>query len=232
MTAPTPLHAVVTGGTGFLGTAVVAALRAHGMTCHVPVFTAAELERFPHRDDPGVLTTTGVDLSDPSQVEAFYDAVPPLWASVHLAGGFFAAPITDTEPEDLDRMWQRNVRTAYLCCRAAVARIRAAGRGGRIVQVAARPALVPTGGMTAYALSKAAVANLTVSLAEELAGEAIFVNAVAPSMMDTPANRAAMPDADFTHVPKVEEVAATVAFLASPDNRVTRGAVVPVYGRS
>ena len=232
MNEPAPLHAVVTGGAGFLGTAVVAALRARGMTCHVPVFRAAELERFPHRDDPGVLTTTGVDLSDPSQVKAFYAAVPPLWASVHLAGGFFAAPIADTEPEDLDRMWQRNVRTAYLCCRAAVARIRAASRGGRIVQVAARPALVPTGGMTAYALSKAAVANLTVSLAEELADEAIFVNAVAPSMMDTPANRAAMPDADFTHVPKVEEVAAAVVFLASPDNRVTRGAVVPVYGRT
>ncbi|RMH00018.1 MAG: SDR family oxidoreductase [Deltaproteobacteria bacterium] len=228
----TNLHAVVTGGTGFLGSAVVSALRARGTVCHVPVFAAAELERFPHRDDPDVRTVVGVDLSDPEQVDRFYADVPPLWASIHLAGGFFAAPIADTAPADLDRMWRMNALTAYLCCRAAVARIRAAGNGGRIVNVAARPALVPTGGMTAYAMTKAAVANLTVSLAEEVAGEGILVNAVAPSMMDTPANRKAMPDHDFTHVPKVDEVAATVAFLASPENRVVRGAVVPVYGRT
>jgi NAD(P)-dependent dehydrogenase (short-subunit alcohol dehydrogenase family) len=86
--------------------------------------------------------------------------------------------------------------------------------------------------MAAYTASKAAVAALTAALAEEVAKSGILVNAVAPSIMDTPANRQAMPKADFSLWPKVEEVAATILFLASPENRVTRGAVVPVYGRS
>jgi NAD(P)-dependent dehydrogenase (short-subunit alcohol dehydrogenase family) len=86
--------------------------------------------------------------------------------------------------------------------------------------------------MIAYTVAKAGVAALTVALAEEVAKDNILVNAVAPSIMDTPANRGAMPKADHDAWPKVEEVAATISFLASPDNRVTRGAVVPVYGKS
>jgi NAD(P)-dependent dehydrogenase (short-subunit alcohol dehydrogenase family) len=82
------------------------------------------------------------------------------------------------------------------------------------------------------AASKAAVAALTVALAEEVAKEGVLVNAVAPSVMDTPANRMDMPKADFTAWPKVEEVARTILFLASPANKVTRGAVVPVYGKA
>jgi NAD(P)-dependent dehydrogenase (short-subunit alcohol dehydrogenase family) len=86
--------------------------------------------------------------------------------------------------------------------------------------------------MTAYAASKAAVAALTLALAEEVAAEGIWVNAVVPSIMDTKANRNAMPNADFAKWPKLDEVAATIAFLASPQNAVTRAALVPVYGRS
>ena len=86
--------------------------------------------------------------------------------------------------------------------------------------------------MTAYAAAKAAVAALTVALAEEVAHDGILVNAVAPSIMDTPGNRSAMPQADHDAWPKVDEVAATILFLASPDNRVSRGAVVPVYGKA
>jgi NAD(P)-dependent dehydrogenase (short-subunit alcohol dehydrogenase family) len=108
------------------------------------------------------------------------------------------------------------------------------GRGGRIVNVASRPALEWRlgSGMAAYAASKAAVAALTTALAEEVASREILVNAVAPSTMDTEANRKTMPKADHAAWPKVEEVAATIMFLASPENRVTRGAVVPVYGRA
>ncbi|MCZ7681918.1 MAG: SDR family oxidoreductase [Sandaracinaceae bacterium] len=91
---------------------------------------------------------------------------------------------------------------------------------------------MPTGGMAAYAASKAVVASLTQSLAEELAPEGIWVNAIAPSIMDTPKNRADMPGADHSRWPKVEEVAAVVAQLASPGNTVARGAIVPVFGRS
>jgi NAD(P)-dependent dehydrogenase (short-subunit alcohol dehydrogenase family) len=106
--------------------------------------------------------------------------------------------------------------------------------GGRIVNVAARPALEwrSGSGMVAYAASKAAVAAMTVALAEEVVKDGILVNAVAPSILDTPANRKSIPNADFSAWPKVEEVAATIAFLASPDNAVTRGGVVPVYGKS
>jgi NAD(P)-dependent dehydrogenase (short-subunit alcohol dehydrogenase family) len=106
--------------------------------------------------------------------------------------------------------------------------------GGRIVNVAARLALEwrHGAGMTAYAASKSAVASLTVALAEEVVKDGILVNAVVPSTMDTPANRAAMPKANIDKWPKDEEVAETILFLASPGNQSTRGGLVPVYGRS
>jgi NAD(P)-dependent dehydrogenase (short-subunit alcohol dehydrogenase family) len=126
---------------------------------------------------------------------------------------------------------ESNLVSAFLCCRAAVNTMT---KGGRIVNVAARPALEwrAGAGMAAYAASKAALAAMTVALSEEVAHDGILVNAVAPSIMDTPANRKAMPKADFDAWPKVDEVAATIAFLASPENAVTRGAVVPVYGKA
>jgi NAD(P)-dependent dehydrogenase (short-subunit alcohol dehydrogenase family) len=131
-------------------------------------------------------------------------------------------------------MIDTNATTCFLCSREAVKRIRASRNpaGGRLVNVAARPALVPTPGLAAYAASKSAVVALTQSLSEELAPERIWVNAVAPSIMDTPANRKAMPKADHSTWPSVADVAATIAFLASPQNAVTRGAVAPVYGRA
>ncbi len=127
-----------------------------------------------------------------------------------------------------------NFVACFLCCREAVKALGRTGRGGRIVNVAARPGLEwrSGAGMVAYAASKAAVAAMTVALAEEVAARGILVNAVAPSILDTPANRAAMPKAEHSRWPKVEEVAATILFLASPRNAVTRGAVVPVYGKS
>jgi NAD(P)-dependent dehydrogenase (short-subunit alcohol dehydrogenase family) len=129
---------------------------------------------------------------------------------------------------------ETNLVSAYLCCRAAVAAFRRAGGGGRIVNITARPALEPRQGasMTAYTAAKAGVAALTAALGEEVVKDGILVNAVAPSIMDTPANRKSMPKADYATWPKVEEVAATILFLASPENTVTRSAVVPVYGRS
>jgi NAD(P)-dependent dehydrogenase (short-subunit alcohol dehydrogenase family) len=143
------------------------------------------------------------------------------------------SPAAQTSLAEFRQMIDTNAVTCFLCCREAIRRIRGTGKdGGRIVNVAARPALVPTGGLGAYAASKAAVAGLTLSLSEELAAERIWVNAVVPSTMDTPANRRGMPKADFDRWPKVAEVAATIAFLASPQNAVTRGALVPVYGRS
>jgi NAD(P)-dependent dehydrogenase (short-subunit alcohol dehydrogenase family) len=227
-------HVVVTGGTGALGTAVVGALVQAGAVCHVPFVIAAEAERFALRSDPQVKLIETTNLADEAAVAKLYDGVPQLWASIHLAGGFAMADVVATTKSDLMTQVEMNFVTAFLCCRAAVAAMTRTGAGGRIVNVAARAALEwrAGAGTVAYAASKAAVAAATVALAQEVANAGILVNAVAPSILDTPTNRAAMPTADHAAWPKVAEVAATILFLASPDNKVTRGAVVPVYGRT
>ena len=225
---------VVTGGTGALGTAVVGALIKAGATCHVPYLIDQEAARFPFRDHAQVKLVTDMDLAEESAVARLFEGVPALWASIHLVGGFAMAPVGKTSKADLMKQVDMNFVTAFLCCRAAVNAMTRTGAGGRIVNVATRPALEwrAGAGMVAYVASKAAVAALTVALAEEVVQADILVNAVAPSTMDTPANRAAMPKADFNAWTKVEDVAATILFLASPENRVTRGGVVPVYGKS
>lgn len=227
---------VVTGGTGALGCAVVATLVDAGAHCYIPNMDPSELERFPLVGHPQVSVTVGIDLAHEPNVREFYAGLPELFGSIHLAGGFAMSRIDETSGEDLMRMLRMNLLTCFLCSREAVRRIRATqdGRGGRIVNVAARPALEPRlgPGMTAYTAAKAGVAALTASLAAEVVGDGILVNAVAPSALDTPANRQSMPKADFSRWPTCEEVAQTIAFLASPDNKVTRGSVVQVYGRA
>jgi NAD(P)-dependent dehydrogenase (short-subunit alcohol dehydrogenase family) len=225
---------VVTGGTGALGTAVVAALIEAGAICHVPWLHEAEAERFGYREHQQVKLTGPIELTDEAAVAKLFAGVPALWASIHIAGGFAMGPVAKAHKADLMQLLDTNLVSCFLCCAAAVNAIIRSGQGGRIVNVAARHALEWRGGagLVAYTASKAAVAALTVALAEEVAKDGILVNAVAPSIMDTPANRAGMPKADHQAWPKVDEVAATIAFLASPENKVTRGAIVPVYGRS
>jgi NAD(P)-dependent dehydrogenase (short-subunit alcohol dehydrogenase family) len=223
-------EAVVTGGTGALGRAVVGRLVAVGAKVHVPVYVAEELEGFPYRDHGAVKLHEGLDLSVEADVARLFAATTSLYASIHIAGGFAMGPIASTGLDVWDQLMRMNATTCFLSCREAVKAME--GREGRIVNVAARPVLVPTGHMTAYAASKAAVAALTLSLAEELSGASIWVNAIVPSIIDTDANRAAMPDADHSAWPKPEEIAESIAFLASPQNVVTRGALVPVYGKS
>ena len=225
-------HVVVTGGTGALGTAVVSALLEAGASCHVPYVAEAEAQRFPHRQHPNVKLYANSDLTDEAAVTRLFGGAPGLWASIHLAGGFAMAPVSKTGKADLVEQLDMNLVSCFLCCRAAINVM--AGKEGRIVNVAARPALEwrSGAGMAAYTASKAGVAALTVAFAEEVAKQGVLVNAVAPSIMDTPANRQAMPKADFSAWPKVEEVARTILFLASSDNKVTRGAIVTVYGKS
>jgi len=225
-------HVIITGGTGALGAAVVGTLVEAGAVCHVPYVVAAEAERFALRQHERVKLVTMSDLADEADVGRLFGGVNQLWASIHLVGGFAMADVAKTTKADLMKQLEMNLVTAFLCSRGAVNAM--TGRGGRIVNVAARPALEPRSGagMAAYTASKAAVAAFTTALAEEVAKLGILVNAVAPSIMDTPANRAAMPKADHAAWPKVEEVAATILFLASPKNAVTRGGIVPVYGRS
>jgi NAD(P)-dependent dehydrogenase (short-subunit alcohol dehydrogenase family) len=124
--------------------------------------------------------------------------------------------------------------TAFLCCREAARNIRDRGgaMGGRLVNVSSRAAALPAGGTVAYTVSKSAVSALTQALAVELGPDAILVNAVLPSTIDTPANRAAMPTAEHDRWPKPEEIARTIAWLISPGQTVTSGALIPVYGRA
>ncbi len=227
-------HIVVTGGTGALGIAVTGALLDAGAICHVPYRSEDEAQRFPHRGHKNMSLSALGDLADEAAVNAYYTGIAKLWASIHIAGGFAFAPIGESDKTLLMGQIESNLVSAYLCCRAAVSAFRRSGGGGRIVNVAARPALEPRQGdsMTAYTAAKAGVAALTAALGEEVARDGILMNAVAPSIMDTAANRKSMPKADYAAWPKVEEVAATILFLASPQNAVTRGAIVPVYGKS
>jgi NAD(P)-dependent dehydrogenase (short-subunit alcohol dehydrogenase family) len=227
-------HVVITGGTGALGIAIVGALLAAGAVCHVPYMDERKAQRFPHRGNERVKLIGGCNLVDEAGVARAFDGVDDLWAAIHIAGGFAMSPLAETDKAGLMAMIDANLVSCYLSCRAAVRAMTRHGAGGRIVNVAARQALEPrTGaGMTAYTVSKAGVAALTEALAQEVVGEGILVNAVVPSIMDTPANREAMPKAGHDAWPKVEDVAATILFLASPENRVTRGAVVSAYGLS
>ena len=228
------LHVVVTGGTGTLGQAVVAALIGAGATCHIPYRSESEAERFPLRDHAQAKLYPNCELGDESSVDRLFERVPALWASIHLAGGFAFGPLREMTEATLRRQIETNLVTCALCCRGALRAIARTGKGGRIVNVAARAAIEWRTGanMATYAASKAAVAALTVALAEEAVKEDVLVNAVAPSIMDTPVNRRDMPKADFSAWPKVEEVASTILFLASPANTITRGAIVPVYGKT
>ena len=224
-------HVVVTGGAGALGNAVVAAFVDAGAVVHVPVRGAT----VPKAAHAGIRYVPGVELTDETAVVAFYAGLPnDLWASVHVAGGFAMGGITETLLDDLRSQIDVNLVTTFLCCREAVRRFRLhrGGNGGRIVNVASRTALQPDGGKLAYMVAKAAVVSLTAGLADELKSEGIWVNAVAPGTIDTPANRAAMPHADASKFVDPAAIADVILWLASPDNRVASGSVVPVYGQS
>ena len=226
------MNIVVTGGTGALGAGVVELVLSRGATVHLPMMEAALPAHLPWREHERVKATPGVSLDDEAQVTAFYNALPSLWASIHLVGGFAMAKVADTSLADFEKQWRMNTVTCFLTCREAIKAIRRTGGGGRIVNVAARPAIAPAPGMISYVTSKAGVAALTQSLAPEVLAEGILINAVLPSTIDTPANRKSMPSADHASWPKPAEIAETNAFLASKENSLTTGTLIPVFGRA
>ncbi len=232
-------HVVVTGGAGALGSAVVNLLLEAGARCSVPCFNQKELDSFKLKEEPGAFTRTPVDLSNEEECQSFFeeavDEHGDLWASIHIAGGFGMGNIEDTPLADFNKQWQMNTVTCYNSCRAAVRWMRdSTHNGGRIVNIASRPAKEPRqgNGMTAYTVAKAGVAALTESLAAEVIEDNILVNAIAPSIIDTETNRSATPNADYNQWPKPKQLARQVAFLVSLENEVTRGGVIPVYGKS
>ena len=204
---------VVTGAAGGLGPAVVAALKARGATCLTP-------------------SRQQLDLTDEAAVAGYYGGLSGLWASIHVAGGFAMAPLADTSLQAFEGQWRLNAVTAFLAGREAarcIARTGQAGRvGGRIVNVGSRVVLEPPAQKLAYAAAKAAVAAMTRSMAAELRSAGILVNAVLPDTIDTPANRAAMPNADHSRWTPPEAIAETIAWLVSPANTTVTGALIPV----
>jgi NAD(P)-dependent dehydrogenase (short-subunit alcohol dehydrogenase family) len=226
-------HVAVTGAGGVLGSAIARRLVRAGATCHLPVRgeRAVALLEGGDLDPARARVTPGVDLADEQATRDYYASVPPLWGSIHAAGGFAMAGVVDTTLEQFEAMFRINATTCFLCCREAIRSMRGAG-GGRIVNVAARPAIAPAGGLVAYTTSKAAVASMTQCLADEVQADGILVNAVAPSVIDSAANRAGMPDAAHDRWPTPAQIAEAVAFLVSPKNELTWGALVPVYGRA
>jgi NAD(P)-dependent dehydrogenase (short-subunit alcohol dehydrogenase family) len=226
------MNIVVTGATGALGAGLVEVLLERGADLYLPMVEAELPKHLAWRDNPRVHPAPKVSLDDEAQVAAFYASVPSVWASIHLVGGFAMAKVADTSLADFEKQWRLNTVTCFLACREAVKAIRKTGKGGRIVNVAARPVLAPVPGMIAYVASKAGVASITQALAAELLAENILVNAVLPSVIDTPANRAAMPTADHTKWPKPAQIAQTIAFLSSSENALTTGTLVPVYGHA
>ena len=225
---------VVTGGTGALGSAVLARLLDAGAVCHVPTSHASAPKDFAFAGHERVTLVPCVDLGNAASVDGFFASVPDLWASIHAAGAFAMSPIGEADAKVFGDMMDANATTAFLCCRATARAMLASGTAGRIVNVTARAGLDPRKGaaMSAYTASKAAVAAITVALAEELKGNGILVNAVAPSTLDTPANRKAMPKADFSRWVSLDAAAEAIVHLASPENMTISGALVPIYGRA
>jgi NAD(P)-dependent dehydrogenase (short-subunit alcohol dehydrogenase family) len=219
---------LVAGGTGFLGTAVVRELVASGYDVTSTWVVEAERERL--ASEPVELVEC--DLFDPASADAAVAAVEDLEAVVNLVGGFSDGPLVhETDPSDFDRLMRLNVTPAFLLARAAMPRLIERG-GGAFVGVSARTALRPYKGAAAYSTSKAALLALIKALDVEYRGERIRCNAILPSVIDTPANREAQPDADHSKWVQPEEIARVVRFLVSPDSAPTSGAAVPVYGRA
>ena len=221
---------VVTGGTGGLGSAVTRAFLDDGWRVVVPWIAERELERVQEHER---LTLVRADLFDAGDVAGVFEtAGPSLRALVNLVGGFaMHERIHETPIETFEEQLRLNLRSTYLCTAAAVPAMLEAG-GGAIVCVSSRAALQPFPGAAGYVVSKAAVLALVDALDAEYRKDGIRVNAVLPSVIDTPVNRASMPDADFDTWVRPDEIARVIAFLCSDAASVTSGAHVPVYGQA
>jgi NAD(P)-dependent dehydrogenase (short-subunit alcohol dehydrogenase family) len=221
---------LVTGGTGGLGAAVTRAFLDDGWRVVVPWIAERELERVQAHDR---LELVQADLFDPDAVaNAVQVAGPSLRAAVNLVGGFAIHDrVHETPIETFEEQLRLNLRPTYLVCAAVLPLLLAAG-GGAIVCVSSRAARQPFSGAAGYVVSKAAVLALVDALDAEYRKDRVRVNAVLPSVIDTPFNRQSMPDADFDTWVAPEELARVIRFLCSDESSVTSGAHLPVYGQA
>jgi NAD(P)-dependent dehydrogenase (short-subunit alcohol dehydrogenase family) len=220
----------ITGAFGALGSAVARAAAAQG----------SQLALIDHAQTPqsevpdGAFLVGGVDLTDAEQAASAIGSVVERFGGIdallNIAGGFRWETVEDGDPATFRRMFQMNVETAANASRAAIPHLKRS-TAGRIVNVGANGALKAVAGMGAYAASKSGVHRLTEALAEELKGDGVTVNAVLPSIIDTPANRADMPKADFSAWVAPADLGAVMLFLASVEAQAVTGALLPVTGQ-
>jgi NAD(P)-dependent dehydrogenase (short-subunit alcohol dehydrogenase family) len=229
---------IVTGAGGNLGSAIARAFMTAGARMCLAELTANLLhQRYPDLTSAAEhYLAAPVDVNDPESVQGMVEQVVRrlgrIDVLVNTVGGFRAGgPVHETSVEDWDAMMNLNARTAFIASRGVVPHMLRQG-SGKIISVAARPALQGRAGSAAYGAAKSAVIRLTESLAAELRDAGINVNCVIPGTLDTPQNREAMPDADFSRWVQPHSLAQVVLFLASPAGRDIHGAAIPVYGRS
>jgi NAD(P)-dependent dehydrogenase (short-subunit alcohol dehydrogenase family) len=225
-------HVLVTGGSGGLGTAVTALLLARGAKLTVPVLEERQAAylRAALGEDAERVAQPRADLRDEADVRRVIDGMARVDAAVHLVGGFAMGATDEFAVDDLRGQLELNLVTAFLVVKHALRRMKQGGYG-RIVAVGSRAAVEPAAGLAAYSAAKAGVVALVKSVAEETRTLDITANCVLPSIIDTPANRAAMGDADADQWVKPERLAESIAFLASEAAGDLRGATLTVYGR-
>jgi NAD(P)-dependent dehydrogenase (short-subunit alcohol dehydrogenase family) len=226
--------AIVTGGTGGLGAAVVERLLDGGWRVVVPWVVEAELERVTEREGLELVKADLFDQTAVAQVVSLATAADaaPLRGLVNLVGGFATGGrVGDAPVEEFEKQFQLNLRATYLMTQAAVSPMVEHG-GGSIVCVGTRAVFQPFKGAAGYIASKAAVMAFAQVVAVEYRDDGVRCNAIVPSVIDTPANRAAMPKADHSKWVEPAAIAGVVAFLLSDDSAPTSGAAIPVYGRA
>jgi len=237
---PYPLKdqvAVITGGAGALGRHIVRVFLEAQSRVAVADASAQALEEVASEHSySGELSIHETDLLGEKGVENLVHDVVGARGRIDVLvcalGGFLCCPsVAETSEADWDKMMHMNVKSTFFAAKYAFP-VMQKQKYGRIITIGARPALTGAGGMAAYAASKAGTVNLTQSLAQEGAPFNITANCVLPSIIDTPANRAAMPDAKFEDWVSPEKLARTILFFASPDSTATSGAALPVYGAS
>ena len=224
---------LVTGGTGGLGRAVALAFLEESANVIVTYRKQAEFEALPRN---ARLEGFSTDVTDEAAVHELVESIlgrhGKLDVLVNTVGGYTGSvKFWEADGKALDQMLALNLRSGYTLCRVIVPTM-LRQQHGSIVNIAAKAAIDPAGGAAAYSASKAAAVAMVASLAVDLKGTGVRVNSVLPSIIDTEANRRAMPKADFTRWPKPEQIAKVILFLASDDAIVVHGAAIPVYGYS
>jgi len=229
--------ALITGGTGGLGVAVLEEFLAEGAQVLTTYLEERQLKYTAEVKDKygAALSFTKADVTKPGQTERLIQKSVKKLGQVdiliNIVGGFSMAGITDTDDATWDRMMDMNLKSVFLMTRAVLPHMMDRGYG-RIVNIGARPALHGAANMSAYGASKAGVLNLTQSVAAEMSRYNINVNAIIPGTMDTPHNRMEMPKADHSKWVKPEEIAKVISFLCSNEADSISGAVVPVLGKT